>query len=339
MCYIIGKKIVLYKFAEENMTRYKQNTENDNNVNSAPSIESEEIVIDASVFDEWVGRDDVYESLSPDRKTRTTLAALWFSSFGKVHKHMILKLPAEHITHSAICSNYESVEVAKMADSIRKYGLLEPVTVYKHKRREFRIIDGELRFRALKMIGCTHIKCLIVPCSDYIGTELAYNNSLSKLKGGVYRHILLDLANKRNKTAEPVIMCGSTSGTASTDLDGVKMPCEAEIEALDRISSDRLATDLMLIKDENFRRYCIDMADKAYDDYLYTVKKVISNEDKRYSKSSRLIIKDIKFVFNSLESVLYKLRRSDLHLKSERIESDSDYTFKVTIEKPEKNAI
>lgn len=338
MCYIIGKKKVLSKFAEENMKRHKEKPDIEENEKSSPSIGPEEIVIEASVFDEWVGRDAIFESLSPGRKTRTTLTASWFSSFGKIKDHMILNLPVDLITYDP-CSEYESVKVAKMADNIQRYGMLEPISVYKRKRKEFRIINGVLRFLALKKIGCTHVKCLVIPCSEYIGNELKRNNSDSKVKGGAYGLLLHCLAYNRDTTAEPVIMYDSSARTPVKDINGVKIPSDDEIAALDRISSDQVAVDLLLIKDENFRRYCIDMADKAYDDYLYTVQKILGNEDRRYSKSSRMIIKDIKFVFNSLESVLYKLRSSDLNLKSERIESDNDYTFKVTIEKPDKNAI
>ena len=57
----------------------------------------------------------------------------------------------------------ESVE--KLIESIRAEGLREPIEIY-FTGEEFRIIDGEKRWRACKKIGFRKIKAVIMEVSE-----------------------------------------------------------------------------------------------------------------------------------------------------------------------------
>ena len=55
--------------------------------------------------------------------------------------------------------------IDELIDSIRANGQLEPIRVY-FTGEEFRIVDGEKRWRACKKLGMTKIKAIIVEITD-----------------------------------------------------------------------------------------------------------------------------------------------------------------------------
>ena len=70
--------------------------------------------------------------------------------------------------------------VAKLADSIRRYGLLQPLTVRRISGAErlFELVAGERRLRACKMLGMSRVPCIIVDADNETSAELALIENL-----------------------------------------------------------------------------------------------------------------------------------------------------------------
>ena len=58
-------------------------------------------------------------------------------------------------------SNFDSVEIDSLSDSIKDLGIIQPITVRKINPSKYEIISGERRFRASKKAGLTSIPCYI----------------------------------------------------------------------------------------------------------------------------------------------------------------------------------
>ena len=58
-------------------------------------------------------------------------------------------------------SNFDSVEIDSLSDSIKDLGIIQPITVRKINQSKYEIISGERRFRASKKAGLTSIPCYI----------------------------------------------------------------------------------------------------------------------------------------------------------------------------------
>lgn len=64
--------------------------------------------------------------------------------------------------------------ITKLADSIRRYGLLQPLSVRKASNsQEYELVAGERRLRACKMLGMEQVPCIIIDASDETSAELA----------------------------------------------------------------------------------------------------------------------------------------------------------------------
>ena len=65
--------------------------------------------------------------------------------------------------------------ITKLADSIRRYGLLQPLSVRKtsNNSSEYELVAGERRLRACKMLGMEQVPCIIIDATDETSAELA----------------------------------------------------------------------------------------------------------------------------------------------------------------------
>lgn len=62
--------------------------------------------------------------------------------------------------------NYASEEMNELAMSIRKNGVIQPITVRKVTKIEYELIAGERRLRACVMCGQKKIPCIVISCTD-----------------------------------------------------------------------------------------------------------------------------------------------------------------------------
>lgn len=69
--------------------------------------------------------------------------------------------------------------ILRLADSIRQYGIMQPLTVRK-AGDEYELISGERRLRAAKELGMTHVPCILTEASDQDSAEMAIIENLMR---------------------------------------------------------------------------------------------------------------------------------------------------------------
>ena len=62
--------------------------------------------------------------------------------------------------------NFDPVELAELADSIREHGIIQPVIVEENAKGAFIIVAGERRVRAAKIAGLTEVPVIVRKYSD-----------------------------------------------------------------------------------------------------------------------------------------------------------------------------
>lgn len=74
--------------------------------------------------------------------------------------------------------NEHDNEIAELADSINRQGLINPITVMPVSGGKYRIIAGHRRFAAIQMLGLPHVECQVVDSmneKDVVLMQLAEN--------------------------------------------------------------------------------------------------------------------------------------------------------------------
>ena len=107
-----------------------------------------------------------------------------------------------------------------------------------------------------------------------------------------------------------------------------------EKEALKSINTTAITDKLSEIKSKSFREYAISSFIEMYADFESSVLSLIENKDKRYSHSDKIILKDIRIVFNSIDKSINKLKKAGITAESERREDLDGYFMTIEVKKP-----
>ena len=72
-------------------------------------------------------------------------------------------------------AEFDQNALIRLADSIRRYGILQPLTVRASDPEdiyEYELIAGERRLRAAKMLGYLTVPCVIMEVNEELSAEL-----------------------------------------------------------------------------------------------------------------------------------------------------------------------
>lgn len=75
---------------------------------------------------------------------------------------------------------FDETALGELADSIREYGLIQPITVRKLQSGYYQIIAGERRWRASRLAGLTEVPVRVIEANDRLATELALVENLQR---------------------------------------------------------------------------------------------------------------------------------------------------------------
>ena len=78
-------------------------------------------------------------------------------------------------------AEFEQNSIIRLADSIRRYGILQPLTVRVSDPEDiyrYELIAGERRLRAAKMLGYLTVPCVVMEVTEQISAELAIIENL-----------------------------------------------------------------------------------------------------------------------------------------------------------------
>ena len=79
-------------------------------------------------------------------------------------------------------AEFDQNAIIRLADSIRRYGILQPLTVRRTEDEddtyEYELIAGERRLRASKLLGYLTVPCIVMEASEQVSAELAIIENL-----------------------------------------------------------------------------------------------------------------------------------------------------------------
>ena len=75
---------------------------------------------------------------------------------------------------------FDPEALADLADSIRRHGIIQPLTVRKLSSGYYQIIAGERRWRAARMAGLTQVPAVVIEADDRKAMELAMIENLQR---------------------------------------------------------------------------------------------------------------------------------------------------------------
>ena len=110
------------------------------------------------------------------------LGALLGDDVLSVERSGTLSLPISQVEScsSQPRKSFDEASLAELADSIRRHGIIQPLTVRKLASGYYQIIAGERRWRAARLAGLSEVPVVVMEADDRKAAELAMIENLQR---------------------------------------------------------------------------------------------------------------------------------------------------------------
>ena len=227
--------------------------------------------------------------------------------------------------------NFDEDALQELADSIKQFGLLQPILV-QDRKDYYEIIAGERRWRAAKLAGLKEVPVIIRNYTDQEIVEISLIENIQREdlnpieEAQAYRRLLEEFHLKQDEVAERV----SKSRTAVTNSMRLLKLCDnVQQMIIDDMLSTGHARALIPIEDEELQ---LQLAQRIFDEKLSVrevekiVKGILRPETDKPKKEETP--QNIQYIYQEIENRL----KEKLSRKVEITSKGKNGTWKIEIE-------
>ncbi len=261
--------------------------------------------------------------------------------FGRIHMLMTERI---FPNPSQPRRKFDDDTIIRLADSIRRYGILQPLTVRRIESEGayselFEIVAGERRLRAAKLLGLREVPCIILKIDSKKSAELAIIENIQRED--------LNLFEQASAIASLIDMYGLTQDEVARQLSAsqsfvanklriLRLTVPEREKILKYGLTERHARSLLRISSADDRLRIIEYisahslnvaATEAYIDRF-----LAENITARKLRSPRkIVLKDIRIFYNSVDRAISVIKQAGIKVESERIDEEGATVLKIRI--------
>ena len=232
--------------------------------------------------------------------------------------------------------------ILKLADSIRQYGIIQPLTV-RQTGDGYELISGERRLRASKELGMETVPCVIMNVNEMKSAEMSIIENLLREDLNIFEqaHAIETLIDTYDLTQEQIAKKLSNSQSfIANKLRLLRLGNEEREKILKNNLTERHARALLRIYDTDTRRKVLD---RIIEEGLNVtrseelIEKIIvsSKIEARDNMPSVRTFKDVKSFYLAIDRAIDSVKNSGINIKSRRIENDEFTELTILIPKNE----
>ncbi len=207
-------------------------------------------------------------------------------------------------------TKFDEEELQELAQSIKTYGLIQPITVRPIENGKYQLISGERRFRAAKLAGLTEIPAFVRTADDVQTVQMALveniqRKDLNAIEIAMSYQMLIDECHlTQTEIAEKV---GKNLSTISNYLRLLKLSTDAQVAVRDERISMAHARTIVPIEDEDLQRKVVN---QIINDALSVrqteslVKKMLSDSQTTKTKVKITLSDEVRNMQSSLSKKL-----------------------------------
>lgn len=268
------------------------------------------------------------------------------SSGGRVQ--MIFMLSPDEITPNPAQPRRFFTEdaIMRLADSIRQHGIIQPLAVRRPDGGDmYELVAGERRLRAAKLLGLSEIPCVLVKADSEESAHMAIIENIQRENLNMFEQAqaIYQLMQVHCLTQEKIASQLSCSQSyVANKLRLLRIQGEDRDEILTAGLTERHVRALLRIKDADRRRSVMHTmirrsmnvaAAEEYVDKLIEAEKAEKRENQPAKGSSRIIIKDVRLLYNTIDKAVETIRLSGINVETLKRESAGDTEIVIRIPK------
>lgn len=234
---------------------------------------------------------------------------------------------------------FSEESIIKLADSIRQYGVIQPLVVRK-TGENYELVSGERRLRASKELGLDTVPCIITDVNEQKSAEMSIIENLIREDLNIFEqaHAIEALIDTYGLTQEQIAKKLSNSQSfIANKLRLLRLNDDMRAKILENNLTERHARALLRIWDEEIREKVLEQiiseglnVEKSEE----LIDKALSkDEDKKQSKKAVIAYKDVKSFYVAIDRAIDTMKNSGVKVKSRRIENDNFTELTILIPK------
>lgn len=228
--------------------------------------------------------------------------------------------------------------IIKLADSIRQYGIIQPITVRKIGEG-YEIISGERRLRAAKELKMERVPCIVRDISEETSAEIAIIENLIREDLNIFEQAqaIETLIDTYNLTQEEIAKRLSNSQSFVANKLRLLRLSSAERELILKNNlTERHARALLRVYDTSLREKLLkEIVEQGLNvgKSEELIELSLQREEPNRITKRRNCYKDIKSFYTAIDRAVDNVKNSGISVKSRRIENDEFVELTILIPK------
>ncbi len=237
-------------------------------------------------------------------------------------------------------TSFDTAALAALAESISRYGVLQPISVRAVGEERYEIIAGERRFRAARLAGLTHVPCLVYAVDGERGSFLAIVENLLREDLNMFETaVAMDrLCREHGLTQEQVAERLSVSQSyVANKIRLLRFDGGMRQRILSAGLTERHARALLRLPpalwDDTLAKITARRANVEQTEALVEQLLAEKGERRRVRRPTRGVIRDIRVFYNSVDRAVELVRRCGVAVETRREEEDGAVCLVIRIPK------
>ncbi len=239
---------------------------------------------------------------------------------------------------------FNKISLEELCESIKQYGVIQPINVRKLSPNMYELVAGERRLRAATMAGLKEIPAIIIEISDNDSAVMALIENLQREdlsymeEAEGYNNLISDHGFTQEELAAKI---GKSQSTIANKIRLLKLPPLVKKILSDNSLTERHARALLKLHDEQLQLKVLknvcerglnvkkteELVEKAIDRFTKQ-----ENEKKNKTKFTKAI-KDIRIFVNTIKQAIDLMKKSGVDAKAAQFDRGNYVEFIVRIPK------
>ncbi|AEY68207.1 nucleoid occlusion protein [Clostridium sp. BNL1100] len=239
---------------------------------------------------------------------------------------------------------FNKMALEELCDSIKQYGVLQPINVRRLSHGTYELVAGERRLRAATMAGLQEIPAIIINVDDNDSAVMALIENLQREDLSYMEEAegYSNLINEHGFTQEELAQkIGKSQSTIANKIRLLKLSPLIKKILSDNNLTERHARALLKLHDEQLQLKVLrlvcerglnvkkteELVERAIDKYSKNIKQRPS--EKKMTKA----IKDVRIFVNTIKQAIDIMRQSGVNAKAAQIDRGEYIEFVVRVPK------
>lgn len=234
---------------------------------------------------------------------------------------------------------FSSDSIAELSDSIKQYGLIQPITVRKGTYSKYELIAGERRLRACRLAEMKSVPAIIVDVNNCDSAALALIENLQREnlnffdEAEGYSNLISDFNITQEELAEKI---GKTQATIANKIRILKLSPLVKKTIRTNGLTERHARAILRLPNEDAQLKALNVITKRRLNVTQTdeyIESLLSPAKKKELKKPLRVFKDVRIFANTIKQAIDIMNQSGVNAYSEKSENEEYIEYLVRIPK------